>query len=76
MHAGLSVLRRPAGGRSQSSELAVYFAQVFGGRRGPMGCPSFGGQRAVNLTGWEETWKHFQQRTQASSKPSAFSIWA
>ena len=51
MHAGLSVLRRPADRWIQSSALAAYFAEVFGSRRYPMGCPSFGGQRAVSLTG-------------------------
>ena len=49
MHAGLSVLRRPAVNRLQSSQPTVYFAKLIGGRRSLMGCPSFGGQRAVGL---------------------------
>ena len=74
MHAGLSVLRRPAGSRLRSSTLVVYFAEVFGSRHRPMGCPSCGGQRAVGPTGWEETWKHFQRQAPASLKPSAFRL--
>ena len=35
MHAGPSVLRRPALIRSQSSARAAYFAEVFGSRRVP-----------------------------------------
>ena len=49
MHAGLSVLRRPAVNRLQSSQPTVYFAKLIGGRRSLMGFPSFGGQRAVGL---------------------------
>ena len=51
MHAGLSVLRRPAGRWIQSSTAEFSFAEILGSRRYAMGCPSFGGQRAVGLTG-------------------------
>ena len=61
MHAGLSVLRRPASSRVRSPAPAVDLAELFGGRRHLAGCPSFGGQRAVSLTGLEETWKHLEQ---------------
>ena len=51
MHAGLSVLRRPASRWIQSSTAEVSFAEILGSRRRPMGCPSFGGERAVSLAG-------------------------
>ena len=51
MHAGLSVLRRPAGSRLLSSVAAIYHTQILGSHRFVMGCPSCGGQRAVSLTG-------------------------
>ena len=51
MHAGLSVLRRPAGSRLLSSVAAIYRTEILGSHRFVMGCPSFGGQRADSLHG-------------------------
>ena len=51
MHAGLSVLRRPADRWIQSSTPAAYFAEILGSYRSLMSCPSFGGQRAIGLNG-------------------------
>ena len=51
MHARLSVLRRPAGSRWQSSATAIYLIEILGSRRTFTGWPSFGGQHAVGLNG-------------------------
>ena len=63
MHAGLSVLRRPAGSRWPSSATAIYLIEILGSRRTFTGCPSFGGQHAVGLNGWEEIWNTSNNRT-------------
>ena len=51
MHAGLSVLRRPARSRLLSSAASIYLIEILGSRRPFRGFPSFGGQRAFGLNG-------------------------